>query len=283
MGGRRNGRAFECVIVDVNTQRDFCEADGARPVANAPLLIGQLRRVVAWAKRNQAPVISSVEAHRPFELSDAGHPPCCVDGSCGQRKLEFTLFPAHAWLEADNTLAVPPDLFSHYQQVIFQKRTDDLLSNPKADRLLGQLPAQEYILFGTGLECSVKALALALLARGKQVTVVVDACGFWHRATADLALRQIAAKGARLSCVDELRLRKLDRHYRYSLLPEMTNGNGHGHGNGQGNGNGHSRFDDPPAQGRTNGHLPTLPISTKLRGRNGNRAAGLSPRDDSAS
>ncbi|HEX9258363.1 MAG TPA: GNAT family N-acetyltransferase, partial [Acidimicrobiales bacterium] len=30
-------------------------------------------------------------------------------------------------------------------------RTDDLLSNPKADRLLGQLPAEEFVVFGTGL------------------------------------------------------------------------------------------------------------------------------------
>jgi len=219
MFARRSGR-HECVVVDVNTQRDFCNIDGAFPVQNAEDLLPQLRRVVAWAKRNYAPVVSSVESHRPLELSDSGFPiECCVDGSGGQQKLDFTLFPRHAWIEADNTLAIPMDLFSQFQQVIFQKRTDDLLSNPKADRLLSQLPADEFVLFGTGVETSVKVLALALMARGKRVAVVRDACGYWSRSTADLAFRQVAAKGATVICVDELKTRRLDRQHRYPHSP----------------------------------------------------------------
>ncbi len=259
---RGNGRSIECVLVDLNTQRDFCERDGAFPVHNAAPLIAQLRRVIAWARRNQAPVISSVEAHRPFELSDSGNPICCVDGSCGQRKLEFTLLPLRAWIEADNTLSVPIDLFSQVQQVIFQKRTDDLLGNPKADRLLGQLPVDEYILFGTGLECSVKALALALLARGKRATIVVDACGYWSRSTADLAVRQIEAKGAQLINVDDLRGRHLDRTYRYPRFepPPRTNG--------------HARIANPIVPPGLNGkstapHLQAEPPANTLRNRNG--------------
>lgn len=229
MFARRNGR-HECVVVDVNTQRDFCETGGAFPVHNLADLVPQLRRVVAWAKRNHAPVVSSVESHRPLELSDSGFPiEVCVDGSGGQKKLDFTVFPRHAWIEADNTLAIPMDLFAHYQQVIFHKRTGDLLSNPKADRLLSQLPVDEFVLFGTGIETSVKVLALALMARGKRVAVVRDACGFWSRSTADLALRQIAAKGASVICVDELRVRRLDRQFRYPQTPPCSSGSGRVH------------------------------------------------------
>jgi hypothetical protein len=47
------------------------------------------------------------------------------------------------------------------------------------------------------------------------VTVVTDACGYWHKPTADLALRQIGAKGANLITVDELLTRRLDRRHRY--------------------------------------------------------------------
>jgi nicotinamidase-related amidase len=247
---RRNGRAFECVVVDINTQRDFCEPAGAFPVTNVHDLIPQLRHMIAWTKRNFAPVVSSIESHRPFELSDSGYPIHCVDGSGGQRKLGFTIFPLHAWVEADNTLTVPMDLFGCYQQVIFRKRTDDLLGNPKADRLLSQLPVQEYILFGTGLECSVKTLALALMTRGKRVTVVVDACGYWNRATADLALRKISAKGARLVTVCELLSRKLDRRYRYPISVRLTTSpNGRIHAPGP-----------PASKGRPqNGPCPAIP------------------------
>ncbi len=256
MNAHKNGRSFECVLLDINTQRDFCDPQGAFPVAQADGLIPQFRHVIAWTKRNCAPIVSSVESHRPLELTDGMHPIHCVDGSTGQRKLDFTIFPLHASVEVDNTLCIPLDLFGRYQQVIFRKRTDDLLGNPKADRLLSHLPVQEYIIFGTGLECSVKILALALLARGKPVSVVVDACGFWNRGTADLALRQIAAKGARLLTVCELLSRKLDRRYRYRLDVQSSNGsNGHnGHTNGSSsatptNGNGHAKHN-----GHSNGN-----------------------------
>jgi len=229
MLGRQNGRVFECVVVDLNTQYDFCDPAGAQPVENAPELIPALRKMVAWARRNYAPTVSSVESHRSSELSDSGYPICCLDGSSGQRKMPFTLFPKRAAVEIDNTLALPINVFRRYQQVIFRKRTDDLLANPKADRLLTQLPVKELIVFGTGLETSVKALVLALLARDKRVTVVVDACGYWHKPTADLALRQMEAKGAKIIGVDDLLRRKLDRQLRIWYHPlgrprAMSNG-----------------------------------------------------------
>lgn len=254
---RRNGRSLECVAVDLNTQVDFCEPNGAYPVANLLELIPAIRRVIAWVKRNHAPIVSSIESHRLWELPAPSRPYLfCVDGTIGQRKIQFTVFPKKTRVEMDNTLSVPTDLFCRFQQVMFRKRTDDLLANPKADRFLTQLPVEEYVVFGNGLECSVKALALGLLARNKKVTIVTDACGFWDRATADLALRQIAAKGAFLVTVDELAARKLDRRYRYPLDVfdqdgsgdhSDTHGNGrshHGNGKSNGSGNGRSRKDE---------------------------------------
>jgi nicotinamidase-related amidase len=217
-----NGLVFDCVAVDLNTQRDFCAGDGAFPVTNLLELIPALRRMVAWVKRNQVPTIASIESHREWELSDSGNPIHCVDGSDGQEKLDFTLLANRTYVRSDNTLSLPIDLFMQYQQVIFWKRADDLLTNPKADSMLTQLPVREYILFGVGVETSIKALALALRARGRRATVVVDAGGYWSRGTADLVFRQIVAKGARLTTVDELLSRKLDRRVRYSPIPGLV-------------------------------------------------------------
>ena len=264
MVARRNCRAFECVVLDINTQRDFCSPRGAFPVTHLRELIPQFRHVIAWTKRNYVPIVSSIESHRPFELSDGGYPIHCVDGSDGQHKLDFTVFPLHTRVEVDNTLSVPIDLFGQYQQVIFNKRTDDLLDNPKADRLLSHLPVREYVLFGTGVECSVKALALALLARGKQVSVVVDACGYWNRATADLALRQVSAKGARLVTVCDLLSRKLDRRYRYRVTVRLSaSGNGQAGPSGVPSSNGDSN------NGHASGRLPVPPTTDRLNGRSG--------------
>jgi nicotinamidase-related amidase len=260
MIARREERSADCVVVDLNTQRDFCMTTGAYPVLNVEALVPAIRRVLAWIKRNHAPVISSVDCHRMWELGHAGEPIHCVDGSSGQKKLDFTILPTRTRVEADNTLSVPFNLFKYYQQVIFPKRTDDLLSNPKADRFLTQLPMRDYVVFGNGLEESVKAVVLGLIARGKCVNIVVDACGYWNRALADLALRQMSAKGAALITVGELLERKLSRRHRYPMSSTRSASNGSAKKNGHQNGrtNGHGK------NGATSAGLPALDFNAIL-------------------
>ena len=161
---RRNEEwGYECVAVDLNTQHDFCDAGGAVRVSNAEELIPALRRVVAWARRNGTPVVSSLDSHRAADLTMDRNRRACVDGSPGHEKLTFTIHPRSLRVELDNTLTIPMDLFRDYQQVIFRKREADLLSNPKADRFLTQLPVRELIVYGNAIERSVKAIVLALL------------------------------------------------------------------------------------------------------------------------
>ena len=227
-----DGRGFDCIVVDLNTQWDFCSPSGASPVANVDEFIPALRRTMAWVKRNCPPVISSIESCRRSEVGDNPRLACCIDGTGGQRKIEFTLFAPCTNVEVDNTLACPIDLFNRYRQLIFRKRTEDLLGNPKADRMFTQLAPKEFILFGVGIERAIKSLALGLLARNKRVTIVVDASGYWNRSTADLAIKQMIAKGARIITVNELRARKLDRFRRYMFSSRSGNGSGRNGRNG---------------------------------------------------
>jgi nicotinamidase-related amidase len=298
MRSRRNGYVYDCVLVDVNTQRDFFKPEAPRRVSNADTLVPALRRIIAWTLRNQVPMVSSLESHRREEAERYGVPPHCIDGTGGQQKLNFTLLPNRVAVEGDNTLAVPLDLFQQHQQVIFPKRTLDFLANPKADRFLTQLPAREYLICGLGLEYSVKALALGLIARNRSVTIIVDGCGYWSASAAEFALRQLVAKGANLVSVPELLLRKLPRLRRYSKLlleisPELlrprlavypalpphgangtnggngtrgTNGraktNGHGSTNGHGPSNGHGPTNGhtrPNGSAQPNGSTPAWP------------------------
>ena len=159
-----------------------------------------------------------------------------MDGSDGQHKLGFTIFSKRTVLEVDNTLNVPVDVFRHSQQIIFRKRTEDLLSNPKADSLLSHVPVHEFIIFGNGLEDSVKAVSLRAAGAGE--TGHHRRRRLWLLAQGDggSVLRQMAAKGAGLITIDELQKRKLDRRMRRRWRPVVPhNGNGHGkeHDNGQ--------------------------------------------------
>ena len=57
----------------------------------------------------------------------------------------------------------------------------------------------EFIIIGAVTEGAVKATALGLLARRKKVVILTDAIGSHDRAAAEVALRQVEAKGAKLS------------------------------------------------------------------------------------
>lgn len=245
----KNGQARACVLVDLNTQRDFFDPSGACPVVGTEDLHRRLRRVVAWAKRNQVPIVSSMASHRAWECGVRGFALHCIEGSVGQGKLPFTLMPSRTYIEGDNTLAISIDLFHKHQQVIFPQRTKDLFANPKADRFLTQLHATEFILFGALIEHEVKAVALGLLARGKRVTILCDACGGWNQTVSEICLRQMQAKGATLLDVDALLLRQLPRRIRYTPTGlvqvwrsprNSTRNNGHDGSNGHDGTNGHS-------------------------------------------
>jgi nicotinamidase-related amidase len=203
MGNEGRKIKWNRVLVDICTQRDFLDPGGILQVANREAVVPRIEQVFQWAQRAGIGTFSSVESHRPSEPL-AGFPLHCIDGTAGQEKLPFGFLQPWILVEVDNCLSLPPDLRENYHQLIFRKRARDVLSNPKADRFLTQLSADEFILFGVGLERAIRSLALGLLARHKTVTVVGDACGYWSAADADLALRQLAAKHIKIVSAEEL-------------------------------------------------------------------------------
>lgn len=204
MGGI-NGQAWrwDRILLDICTQRDYLEPGAILQVANLKNLVPNLRRLFEWVVAARIAVCSAVESHRPAEPVN-GYPLHCIDGTVGQTKLAFTLLTPRAIVETDNYLSLPSDIQRKWAQIIFRKRTRDVLGNPKADHFLTRSDAGEFILCGVGLEHAIKALALGLRARHKSVTLVSDACGYWSSADADLAVRQMIAKGVRITSVAEI-------------------------------------------------------------------------------
>lgn len=190
------------VLVDLSTQHDFLDANGAVPVRNRQTLLPYLRQLMTFARTARIPIISSMDAHREHDLFD-GMARHCVDGTVGQNKLAFTLLSPRILIEANNCYDLPYNIMSRYRQVLFRKRDRDFFGNPKADRLLTELEPGEYVIFGVGLEQGVKAAALGLLARHKKVAVIADACGYWSEAEADLSIRQMHAKGIRITTLEQ--------------------------------------------------------------------------------
>lgn len=180
------------VLIDVNTQKDFFLDDGKARVGNRRRILSHIRRIMALARLKKIPVISISEVHPE---NNGGY---CMDGTEGVQKISYTLMSNRASFAADNNTDLPVDLLRRYRQIILHKRCIDPFDEPRIDRLLSEIRANEFVLIGVCAEGAIEATALGLLQRGKKVSVVVDAIGAQDKQKAKHALRKIAAKGARL-------------------------------------------------------------------------------------
>jgi nicotinamidase-related amidase len=185
------------ILIDINTQRDCLLADGKACIRNHRRVLARIRRMMAWARRNHIPVISIADVH-PNTKSDIGTV-CCQDGTEGQKKIRYTLLSNRISFPADGSTDFHRDILRQYSQIILHKRSVDPFEEPRIDRLLSEVRANEFILVGAGAEAAVMETALGLLQRGKRVTVVVDAVGSHDRKEGRLAIRKMEAKGAKLT------------------------------------------------------------------------------------
>jgi nicotinamidase-related amidase len=184
------------ILVDINTQRDFLLAGGNACIRNHRRVLSHIRRMMAWARINNVPVIS-IAAVYPDTNSELAKG-YCIDGTEGQKKISYTLLANRISFPADGSTDLPRDILRQYRQIILHKRSVDPFKEPRIDRLLSEIRASEFILIGACAEDAVLETALGLLQRDKTVTVVADAVGSHDKKQSKLALRKIEAKGAKL-------------------------------------------------------------------------------------
>jgi nicotinamidase-related amidase len=193
------------LLIDIDTQKDFLLTAGRACVRNHRKVLANINRVMAWVRREKVPVISIAEVYPNNNgCSVIGF---CLDGTDGQKKLPCTLLKDRVSFPADNKNALPADILLAYRQIILHKRCIDPFDEPRIERLLSEVEANEFILIGAGTEDAVKATAIGLLQRGKKVRIIVDALGSHDTREAKLALRKMQAKGAKLIKTRDVALR----------------------------------------------------------------------------
>ncbi len=184
------------ILVDISTQKDFFLASGKACVGNHRRVLANIRRLMAWARHKSIPVISTCLVYPNNNgVSEINY---CIAGSDGQKKIAYTIMNNHAEFVADGNTDLPHDVLQRYQQIVLEKRCVDPFNEPRIERLLSEVRANRFILFGACAESDVKATALGLLQRGKNVAVVFDATGGRNKQDAKLAFRKMETKGARL-------------------------------------------------------------------------------------
>lgn len=181
------------VLVDIDTQKDLFLADGAACVRNHRRILMNIRRALAWARIKHIRMVSTVLC-----ATGRNGDKFCITGTKGQEKISYTFRNKRLEFQADGCTDLQKDIFIHHDQIILNKRCEDPFDEPRAERLLTELKADEFIVIGGLAEGAVLATVLGLLQRGKHVTVFIDAVGTHNRHQADIALRKMKAKGATL-------------------------------------------------------------------------------------
>ncbi len=182
------------ILIDVDTQNDLFLADGKACIRNHRRVLTNIRRVMAWARRDHVRVISTAQVHFP----DGHNGDFCIAGTDGICKLHYTLRNRHVVFESGDSTDLPRELLRDYDQIILCKRTDDPFEEPRAERVLTETKASEFVVIGGPVETAVLHTVLGLLLRQKPVTVITDALGSHEKTAAGVALRKMLAKGAKL-------------------------------------------------------------------------------------
>ena len=161
-------------FLDVDTQRDFMLPTGALYVPGAERILPKLRRLFDFARKNEISILSSVDAHVADDPEFKQFPPHCVQGTEGQRKVDETLLPRPLIFQQQPVDRNLPEAVRKHQQIIVEKQSLDLFSNPIAERLTRVLPPRA-IVFGVTTEYCVKMACLGLRRLGVQTVLITDA------------------------------------------------------------------------------------------------------------
>ncbi|MBN1436931.1 MAG: cysteine hydrolase, partial [Sedimentisphaerales bacterium] len=159
------------ILVDVDMQFDLLDGSDAE----RGKILRNTRRLMAWARLNHMPVISTLLTRQANGNGNGGKAVKCLEGTEGHKKISYTLLPSHLQFGSENCTDLPRHLFSRHQQLIFEKRTEDPFEQARAERLLSEMRIDDFVIFGTSLEVALKYTALGLLHRKKRVTLVTDA------------------------------------------------------------------------------------------------------------
>jgi len=178
-------------VVDVDTQNHYFLHESRVCVQNHRKTLTNILRIMHWARLHSIRTISTVQIlNGPYRT---------VIGSNGQQdKVRHTLWRRHISFDANDSTDLPQNIFDEYEQAILHKRCFDPFEEPRADRMLSEYYADEFILVGAATEGAVKATALGLLARRKRVTVVTDAIGSYDKRAGETIFRRLRERGAKL-------------------------------------------------------------------------------------
>ncbi|MDX2038518.1 MAG: isochorismatase family cysteine hydrolase [Isosphaeraceae bacterium] len=165
----RHGRIF----VDVDTQRDFLDPDGALAIGRAHEIRGNLARLTRFATEHSIPIIATACDHSPDDEEFQVFPPHCVSGTPGSRRIEETDVAGTRFLRLHERFDGRP-----VPHLTIAKTRYDVFHRPDSESIFAAHSDERraiFVVYGVATDYCVRCVVEGLLERGHRVEVVVDA------------------------------------------------------------------------------------------------------------
>lgn len=190
-------RKPDILFLDVDTQVDFLDPNGALPVPGGEGLSSNLARLTRAARTRGVPVIATVLDRHPDggEVADEpdyrySFPPHCLHGTRGQEKVTETSLPEARVIDREDKAAADlrGDVDASEQSLLLVKERFDPFRARNLGRLLDEVRPRRIVVYGVPLDQSVRFTVDGLLERGyTDLAVVRDAvAGLDEERAADL-------------------------------------------------------------------------------------------------
>ena len=169
---------MKSLLIDIDTQNDFINKDGALSVPDAELIRPKLHDLFIGAIRKGVPIISTMDTHTSDDPEFATYPPHCIRETMGWDKIRETkpYRSSFVSISDDNATGVPKKTLEQCMQFMIYKKTYDVwdssLGNPNAIKdVLDYFKPLRIMLCGVATDICVVAAA-------KGIAKWASSCGY---------------------------------------------------------------------------------------------------------
>jgi nicotinamidase/pyrazinamidase len=190
------------VFVDIDTQFDFMNPNGALYVQDAEEIIDNIKRLFAYAKEHKIKILSSTDAHKADDPEFKLFPPHCVKNTPGNQKIEASTCKDNIIIE--NVEQDITESMLDHEQIIVEGQTFDIFESINTDEIVKKLDAHNYLVFGVATDYCVKAAVLGFLGRDYNVSLVTDAAKAITKEGEEKALREMKDAGTVFTTTEDI-------------------------------------------------------------------------------